>query len=223
MVERKMSESEEMYLVTIAQLVEGGVEEPVPLSPLAEELEVLPVSVNQMVRKLEADGWLAYQPYKGVTLSEKGRQSVGQILRHRRLWQLFLVEYLGLSLEDADSLACRMEHITSKDVADRLFTFLGEPVRSVKGKPIPSAEVEKPIEFARPLNQHTVGEIVEVVRVDADDNMRNFLEQEQLSAGTQLRILAMGSKGAMMLGVKDHQVNLGTDIAGLIMVKPAQA
>ena len=219
MAGRKMSESEEMYLVTIAQLMEGGVGEPVPLSPLAEELEVQPVSVNQMVRKLEADGWLEYQPYKGVTLSNKGRQTVSQILRHRRLWQLFLVEYLGLPLEEADSLACRMEHITSTDVANRLFTFLGEPTRSVKGKLIPASELRESLEFAQPLNQLSVGEVVEVVRVDADANMRTFLEQEGLVAGIPVTILAVGSKGAMLVRVQNQQVNLGADLTGLIMVK----
>lgn len=219
MVDRKMSESEEMYLVTIAQLMEGGVGEPVPLSPLAEELDIQPVSVNQMVRKLETDGWLKYQPYKGVTLSNKGRQTVSQILRHRRLWQLFLVEYLGLSLEEADSLACRMEHITSPDVADRLFTFLGEPTRSVKGKPIPASELHESLEFAQPLSHFSVGEVVEVVRVDADTNMHAFLEQEGLIPGTPLTVLAMGSKGAMLVGIANHQINLGTDVTGLVMVK----
>jgi DtxR family Mn-dependent transcriptional regulator len=135
------------------------------------------------------------------------------------LWQLFLVEYLGLSLEAADSLACRMEHITSSDVADRLFTFLGGPARSVKGKPIPASELETPIAFAQPLNQFSVGEVVEVVRLDADAGMRTFLEQEGFSAGAPVTILATGSKGAMLVRVQNQQVNLGIDVSGLVMVK----
>ena len=73
-----MTESEEMYLVTIARLKETELEGPVPLSQLASELEVLNVSVNQMVRKLEETGLVVYLPYKGVDLTESGVQLAGR-------------------------------------------------------------------------------------------------------------------------------------------------
>jgi Mn-dependent DtxR family transcriptional regulator len=73
-----MSESEEMYLITIARLVEQGVEDPVAISPLAEALSILPVSANQMVHKLAEEGWLEYLP--------SGKQTIrrGAIRRRRR-------------------------------------------------------------------------------------------------------------------------------------------
>jgi Mn-dependent DtxR family transcriptional regulator len=58
-----MSENEQMYLVTIAKLEEGGHESPVALSELANALSVLPVSVNQMVRKMDESGLVKYYPY----------------------------------------------------------------------------------------------------------------------------------------------------------------
>ena len=54
---KEISESEQMYLLTIARLIEGGQPEPISLSDIAKELSVLPVSVNQMVRKLEGAGY----------------------------------------------------------------------------------------------------------------------------------------------------------------------
>jgi MarR-like DNA-binding transcriptional regulator SgrR of sgrS sRNA len=59
-----ISDSMQMYLVTIARLREH--QDPVPLSKLAEALSVSPVSVNEMCRKLQEQGLLVYQPYKGV-------------------------------------------------------------------------------------------------------------------------------------------------------------
>jgi len=71
----EMSENEQMYLVTIAMLQEQGHESPVALSELANALSVLPVSVNQMVHKMETSGLVKYYPYKGVEFSPSGREA----------------------------------------------------------------------------------------------------------------------------------------------------
>ena len=65
-----MSESVEMYLLRIALLQDE--DKPVPISILAEELSVSPVSANQMCRKLEERGMVHYEPYRGVTLTLQG-------------------------------------------------------------------------------------------------------------------------------------------------------
>ena len=120
MAHPNMSEAEEMYMITLAKLAERGVQSPVPLTLLAEELAVLPVSANQMVHKLEQEGILDYVPYKGVAMRPEGRRLANRTLRRRRLWELFLVDRLGLPFAEADALACRMEHITSAEVTERL-------------------------------------------------------------------------------------------------------
>ena len=86
-----MSESEEMYLITIARLGAKELQGLVPLSKLADALSVVPVSVNQMVKKLEEAGLVHYFPYKGVELTDQGRKVARQVLRHRRLWEYFFV------------------------------------------------------------------------------------------------------------------------------------
>jgi DtxR family Mn-dependent transcriptional regulator len=108
-----MSESEEMYLVTLARLNEAEGKDPTPVSRLAEELAVLPVSVNQMIHKLEESGLVKYTQYKGVTLTETGIRQANNILRSRRLWEVFLVERLHYIPDEAESLACRLEHAVS--------------------------------------------------------------------------------------------------------------
>jgi biotin operon repressor len=54
LLDENLSDSMEMYLVTIANLRKGDA--PVPLSQLAGSLEVTSVSVNEMCRKLEDYG-----------------------------------------------------------------------------------------------------------------------------------------------------------------------
>ena len=80
-----ITESTEMYLLRIALLSEEG--DPVPISQLAEELDISPVSTNQMCRKLEEKDLVEYQPYKGVTLTLQGEVIALRVLRKRRLWE----------------------------------------------------------------------------------------------------------------------------------------
>ncbi len=56
--------------------------------------------------------------------SPKYRATSGRVLRGRRLWTGFLEEHLGFGEEEADALACDLEHLTSPELADRLEAFL---------------------------------------------------------------------------------------------------
>lgn len=99
------SEAEEMYLITVARAIEDGRTEPVSMSHIAAQLDVTGVSANQMIRKLDARGYVDYEPYRGVSLTESGRAVASSILRRRRLWGVFLSGQLGLSAARADEIA----------------------------------------------------------------------------------------------------------------------
>lgn len=119
------SPSEEMYLITVALAEEGGGEERLSVASLAQDLSISPVSANQMVWRLAGRGLLDYHPYQGVALTPAGRAAARRVLRGRRLWRTFLVGHLGFGEEEADALACDLEHLTAPRVADRLESFLG--------------------------------------------------------------------------------------------------
>lgn len=217
MANPNMSESVEMYLITLAKLAERGVQGPIPLSQLAEELAVLPVSANQMVHKLEQEGILDYVPYKGVALRPEGQKLANRTLRRRRLWELFLVDRLGLPFDEADALACRMEHITSAEVTERLAAFLGNPVRSSRGLPIPPAEDEIEV-IEEPLSMAEVGRNYEVMKI-GDEILREFLATNEIAEGTVLRLLATSSHGDVLLDVEGAHVNLAGETAAQVLVK----
>lgn len=213
-----MSESEEMYLITVARLVEQGVEEPIPISQLAEERDIQPVSANQMVHKLAEEGLVAYVPYKGVELTAKGRQLAGLVLRYRRLWEVFLVEHLGLSANEADALACRFEHITPEQVINRLDAFLGHPSTNPLGLPIPVTEGEITGEISQLLVDVPIGQRREVVRVKADAATRAFLEAAGIRPGSVVSPLAVGADGAMLVKSGDNRIHLAGEVVENILV-----
>ncbi len=193
-----LSESEEMYLVTIRKICESCTDTSIPIPHLAEELSVLPVSVNHMVKKLAEAGFVKYIPYKGVELTAKGQKISTRILRHRRLWEVFLVRELKMELDEASDLACRLEHPIAEDVAQRLSTFLGDPEYCFHGSPIyPGDGKESHKEIS--LSHIKVGQRCHIIRVEADENTQSFLAEEGVHAGMEAIINAVSSSDAILL------------------------
>jgi len=213
-----LSESEEMYLVTIARLLEDGISSPVPLSSLAREMDILPVSANQMIRKMADEGLVEYIPYKGVELTKLGDLSVRRIIRHRRLWEIFLVEKLGLSFTEAEELACKMEHITPDYISSRLSEFLGSPEFDTFGNPVPTVEDEGNLQAQIRLSEIEPGEFVSIVQLRTDSAMRSFLASEGVGPGTKLQTIGAGSQN-IVIEVNDHIIKLSRSIADSILVK----
>jgi len=214
-----MSESEEMYLITIATLCEDGSSTPIPISLLANELNLQPVSVNQMVKKLEDSGLLQYIPYKGVELTNTGQEKALSVLRRRRLWEVFLVENLSLPLEEADALACKMEHISTTEVTERLNDFLGSPKISPQGKIIPVVQTgEGQIPTAIPLSKIDIGETVLIAYHTGDDTTESFLTSTSIQPSRKITLLAQADNGAVLLQTDNTKVHLDVDLVNAIFV-----
>ena len=219
----EMSEAEQMYLITAAMLVEDGMEQPIPLSAMAQARSIMPASVNQMVRKLADAGLLTYVPYKGIELTPVGTSIATRILRYRRLWETFLVKKLRLAATTADALACRLEHLTTDEVAERLDQYLGEPQVSPQGKPIPRiSTVEEPVRWV-PLNQVRVGQKSKVLHLNAEAATRAFLAGEGLVPGATVKLTALGAAGAALVEIDGHNTHLSPAIAAGVLVQPLDA
>jgi DtxR family Mn-dependent transcriptional regulator len=216
------SENVEMYLVSIALLAEEGLDGPVPLARLADELSVQVVSVNQMVRKLDEEGLVNYLPYKGVDLTPEGQQRVNAILRHRRLWEVFFVEHLEFSPTEAEILACRMEHVTSSEVDGRLSEFLGGPDTSPTGKAIPELAADEPRQASVTLKDLNVGQQGEILAFQGDNVTTSFLNNEGLHPGVIVQIEAKSSRGAILVHTAEKNITITSEIAEKIKVKAAE-
>jgi len=220
MAEQKiLSESEEMYLVTIRRICEDCTDTPIPIPDLAKEMGVQPVSVNQMVNKLAENGLVKYIPYKGVELTAEGRGIANRILRHRRLWEVFLVKSLKMGLDEADQLACQFEHITSPAVADRLSEFLEHPTVCYHGNPIPTGdEGQGKLLEGIPVAQLQIGQSSPVLRIDADPVTTGYLEDEGIRLGVEVRLVATGKNGDILLESPTGRVHLSLELSSAIMV-----
>ncbi len=207
------SESEEMYLITVARAVEDGRSEPVSMSHVATQLDVTGVSVNQMIRKLDARGYVDYEPYRGVSLTDHGRAVASSILRRRRLWGVFLSEQLGMTPARADDVACDLEHVTPDEVADLLSEFLGDPSTGPQGRAIPSGADAVSVPVTQPLSVTAAGTRASIVSIDLPEALAAFVTEQGLDPGASIEVLGVGRHGDRLVAVDGACLHLGTDIA----------
>lgn len=206
-----------MYLITVARAVEDGRVGPVPIAAIAAALGVSVPAANEMVRKLDSRGLVAYEPYRGVQLNDAGRTIADQLLRTRRLWATFLVDHLGFSAADADDQACELEHATTPEAANRLAEYLGNPVAGPLGHQIPtSSTVARPRSTIR-LIDATVGIPVEVTLVRAGGRVAEFLAAEGIAIGCRLMVTGAGSSG-LLVEVDGSVVHITEEVAATIDV-----
>ncbi len=221
MARHNFSESEQMYLVTLAQLSEADAAAPVPLSALAQALNVQPVSVNQMVRKLAEHGHVTYEPYRGVALTPQGAAHARRVLRARRLWAVFLAERLGFPPAQADALACALEHDTPAELEARLDEYLGNPPRDPLGNPIPAAQgAASPQPAGLPLTAFGAGAALRVTGLPPAGEARAFLSGHGIHPGAAIRLLAVHSGGDILLQSGPHTLTLAAPLGAAVLAVP---
>jgi len=72
-----------------------------------------------------------------VTLTARGENRARGIIRRRRLAERLLTDTFSVAESEADSHACKFEHIISPELDQRICTFLGHPTTCPHGNPIP--------------------------------------------------------------------------------------
>lgn len=215
-----VTESIEEYLETIYKLREEG--QPVALSTLAECLRISPVSANEMVRKLVEQKLVLYEPYKGVSLTPAGQAQALTVIRRHRLWERFLTDVLGLSWDQVHEEACRLEHVTSPLVEERLAQLLGEPGTCPHGHPMPTAEGEMAIEAGCPLAELTAGQKARILRVpEGDVTLLQYLATLGLEPQATVQVEAVAPfQGPLTVQVGEARHVLGRELTSQIVVRP---
>ncbi|MEA3349343.1 MAG: metal-dependent transcriptional regulator [Chloroflexota bacterium] len=211
-----LSESIQMYLVTIVRLRMN--DHPVPLSQLADDLSISPVSANEMCRKLQDHGLVIYQPYKGASLTEEGEQRAYYVLRRHRLWEVFLVDKLGLDYDQSHADACQLEHATSELLADRLDAFLGYPAVNPRGEPIPRTDASIAERALLPLAKLSTGQHGHVIRCDVNKAALTFLDEQGIRPGALFAILAT-AEDSLLVQVGNAHISLVRSLAEAVQVE----
>ena len=72
-----------------------------------------------------------------VNLTEPGQRRARDVVRRRRLAERLFTDTFSIANAEADSQACKFEHIISPELDERICKFLGHPKTCPHGNPIP--------------------------------------------------------------------------------------
>lgn len=210
--------SEENYLKAIFHL--QGKEGTVTTNALAEKLNTKPASVTDMMKKLSAKKLLHYKPYYGFSLSAEGRKSALFIIRRHRLWEYFLAEKLKFGWNEVHLIAEELEHVSSKQLIDRLDEYLGFPQFDPHGDPIPDHRGKmksmNKVSLAD-LPFHQPAEVRQVTNQSTE--MLDLLAHKHIGIGTKLEVKKhFDFDHSIELKVKNSIVTISEQLAKNIFV-----
>ena len=177
------------YLKAIYALEAAG--ERATTSALAARMGVSAPSATAMAKRLAELGLVERAPYRGVVLTEEGRQRALEMLRHHRLLERYLADRLGLSLDEVHAEADRLEHVLSEELEAKIDAELGFPTHDPHGDPIPDRELRLVPGGGRTLAELEPGERGSISRVpDGDPDLLRYLAELGLVPGSQVEVVA---------------------------------
>ena len=167
----EISSSLEDYLEAIACIVETNGH--AHTKDIAQRLNVKMPSVSNALQILASKGLVKYQSHAPVVLTAAGTQRAAVIRRRHTVLKTFFTDILKLLEEEADLVACRVEHTVGEKVMSR-FVVLTEGImnrpesaslRDYLAKTMPEIGADSGTEDLYPLSSLEEGESCEVVKV----------------------------------------------------------
>jgi DtxR family transcriptional regulator, Mn-dependent transcriptional regulator len=182
------------YLKTIYVLESTG--ERVTTSALARRMGVSAPSATAMTKRLDELGLVERLPYRGVALTDEGRRGALEVVRHHRLLERYLVDRLGLALDEVHAEAELLEHALSEELEAKIDAELGFPTHDPHGDPIPDRELRLVHGESRSLLDLEPGARGSIARVpDGDSDLLRYLGELGLVPDAHVEMLAQAPFG----------------------------
>lgn len=180
-----LSDAIQDYIKEIYKL--SGEVDRVTTNAVARRMGVSAPSVTSMLKKL-ALGLVVHEPYRGATLTPAGERIAVEVVRHHRLLELYLMQTLGMSIENVHAEADRLEHALSEELEARIDAALGYPTHDPHGDPIPDAALRIDQQALRALGDLRPGERATIRRVPDDAEALRLLSGLDLLPGSEVEL-----------------------------------
>jgi len=193
----------------------------VSLSLLGISVEASPQAIARMVKRLNKNGYLEHEPYRGVRLTSAGEKIAMPALRRHRLTEVFLVKVMGYDWAAAHELSDVFEKGLNDELEDRAFELAGRPTRCPHGEPIPSKDGIMPEVRDEPLVDVPSGSdcVVSRVRTHDPDKLR-YIAELGLVPGVPFHLLSCAPfQGPLRLQMDEHDHIIGYELSGSIWVE----
>jgi DtxR family transcriptional regulator, Mn-dependent transcriptional regulator len=212
--------TEENYLKAIFKY-SNRTKEGVSTNVIADELNTKASSVTDMIKKLSDKKLVIYKKYKGVTLTNTGRDVAVSVIRKHRLWEVFLVDKLDFKWDEVHDIAEQLEHIHSPELVKRLDTFLEHPKYDPHGDPIPDKEGNLQHHKDITLSDLAKGEKGVIVGVkEHSTSYLKYLESINLVLGTEIKVTEIVDfDHSMSISIGKKTVNISHQASKNLIIK----
>lgn len=193
----------------------------VTTSMLADRFGTTAATVTGMLKKLADRRWVVYEPYRGITLTEAGKQIALEVVRHHRLLETYLSQAMGIPWDRVHGEAERLEHVLSDYLEQRIDELLGHPDFDPHGSPIPARDGSmKELNLLR-LSELPVGSRAEICEVsDRDPELLAHMDALGLRLHTTLTVAHMEPIDELItIEVRRKRIVIGKRTANHIFVK----
>lgn len=180
----------------------SGVNLPLALGDLAAALDQKLPTASEAVKRLAAKDLVVHERYRGVTLTDLGRDMARQVARRHRLLESFLVTTLGYTWDEVHEEADLLEHACSDRFIARLDAHLDFPTRDPHGDPIPRADGSIDPLSPQTLDEVPAGTTVIMEQVnDSDPELLRFLAAQNMRPGSTVDIVEAPMAGLLHIAV----------------------
>ena len=210
------------YAAEIYRLQEDN--EQVSLSLLSSQVEASTQAISTMVKRLNKNGYLVHEPYRGVRLTEEVERIAMPSLRRHRLTEVFLVKVMKYDWAAAHELSDVFERGVNDELEDRMDELAGRPTRCPHGEPIPSKDGVMPKVKDESLINVPSGSDCIVSRVRTHNMEKlHYIAELGLVPGTPFHLLSCAPfKGPLRLEMKPQGHVIGYELSQSIWVEVTQ-
>ena len=188
---------------------------------LAEKLDVSKAAASEMAKKLSEKGLIDYTRYKGLRLTDDGETAALKVIRRHRLWELFLMNELGLSWSEVHDEAERLEHQTSEFLINKIDEYLDYPEFDPHGDPIPNSDGKLPeLPEFKTLNECEISQKYKIVKVnDSNNELMKYFTRLGLTLNTEIKVLEkLSFDNSVVIKVNGNEYALSEKISENLFV-----
>ena len=210
--------AEENYLKSIYHLSYNSIN--VSTNQIAALLKTKAASVTDMLKRLADKELINYTPYQGVNLTPAGENVAIHIIRKHRLWEYFLVEKLHFKWDEVHDMAEEMEHISSKELIDRLDKFMGYPKHDPHGDPIPDSDGHFNAHELKRVSEFDVNQtgVISGVR-DHSTAFLQYLEKQRLTIGKRIKVAEIIEYDcSMIVEIENKKITISREVADNLLI-----
>lgn len=204
---------------------------------LADYLKLTPPTVLDMLRRLESEGYVrdldagagkgrgsarGYSRAKRlIALTPRGERAARTLVRRHRLSERFLTDMLGMDWESAHREACRLEHVISPEMEEKLAAVLGNPETCPHGYPIPDENGHMEEGEVKPLCDFSPDEKGCIARVEEEEpQLLQYLASLGLIPDVDVEVKEVAPFGGpLLVKIGDAQYALGREVASKIWTR----